>query len=134
MVPLPSPEWALRSLNLNRGKSDAPSSQETPALPPTTKEEEPRCGAHPFGKITAVRSQISDLNPWNSGEVLAIIGKNLCESLLFHGESVVRVHEIDVCVAIEIKSDKEKRAFGQCRLGVFRIFSTFAAMSGFSSL
>ena len=68
-------------------------------------------GAQSLGKLIAGRSQIPDLNPRNSGKVLPIVGENLCESLLFHVEGVVRVHEIDVRMDIEIENHKEKRGF-----------------------
>ena len=64
-----------------------------------------------------VRSQIPDLDPRNSGKVLAIIGEDLCESALSHVEGVVRVHEIDVRMGIEIESHKEQRGFGTFEIG-----------------
>ena len=64
-----------------------------------------------------VRSQIPDLDPRNSGKVLAIIGEDLCESALSHVEGVVRVHEIDVRMDIEIEGHKEQRGFGTFQIG-----------------
>jgi len=64
-----------------------------------------------------MRSQIPDLDPGNSGKVLTIIGKDLCESALPHVEGVVRIYEIDVRVDIEIEDHKEQRGFGTFQIG-----------------
>ena len=64
-----------------------------------------------------MRSQIHDLDSRNAGKVLPVVGENLCESLLFHVEGIVRVHEIEVRMDIEIEGHKEKRGFGAVQIG-----------------
>lgn len=64
-----------------------------------------------------MRSQIPDLDPRNSGKVSSIVGEDLCESLLFHVEGVVCIHEIDVRMDIEIECHKEQRSFGTVQIG-----------------
>ena len=49
--------------------------------------------------------------------MLPIVGENLCESLFFHMEGVVRVHEIDVRMDIEVQGHKEQRGFGTVQIG-----------------
>lgn len=63
------------------------------------------------------RSQIPNLNPWNTGEVFAIVGENLCESLIFHMEGIVDIHKIDVCVHIEVQRHIEQRGFRAEQIG-----------------
>jgi hypothetical protein len=44
--------------------------------------------------------------------VLAVVEEDLCESAIVHVESVVRIHEIDIRMDIEIEGHKEKQGFG----------------------
>ena len=109
---------ALRSLNLKREESDdllLPTRNTRDTVGDEGGRTSLRCSF--TRKTHCCESQVPDVDPRNSGEVLAIIGENLRQSLLFHVEGVVRVHEIDVCMDIEIESHKEKRGFWTVQIG-----------------
>lgn len=72
----------------------------------------------PAPRVFSARSQISDLDPGNTGKMFAIIRQDLCEPAILHVTRVIGIDKIDVGMDVEVESQEEQRG-----VGTFQIWS-----------